>query len=83
MRKVAGRARVQPAETVRRSQQLGLPGGNVLREIFVSRVSTRPEPLTTRARSLVKGGADNHLNRDLGHAQSHNLDFTLAQNEAF
>nr|WP_284502595.1 MULTISPECIES: MurR/RpiR family transcriptional regulator [unclassified Caballeronia] len=80
MRKVAERAKVQPAAMVRLSQQLGFPGWNELREIFVSRVRTRPEPLTTRARSLVKGGADNHLSRDLAHAQSHNLELTLAQN---
>jgi len=80
MRKVAERAKVQPAAMVRLSQQLGFPGWNELREIFVSRVRTRPEPLTTRARSLVKSGADNHLSRDLAEAQSHNLDLTLAQN---
>jgi DNA-binding MurR/RpiR family transcriptional regulator len=82
MRKVAERARVQPAAMVRLSQQLGFPGWNELREIFVSRVRTRPEPLTARARSLVKGAADDALSRDLAHAQAHNLDITLAQNAA-
>lgn len=80
MRKVAERAKVQPAAMVRLSQQLGFPGWNELREIFVSRVRTRPEALTARARSLVKGGSDNHLSRDLSQAQSHNLDVTLAKN---
>jgi DNA-binding MurR/RpiR family transcriptional regulator len=82
MRKVAERAKVQPAAMVRLSQQLGFPGWNELREIFVSRVRTRPEPLTARARSLAKGSADNHLSRDLAQAHAHNLDVTHAQNEA-
>ncbi|WP_050451840.1 MurR/RpiR family transcriptional regulator [Candidatus Burkholderia verschuerenii] len=82
MRKVAERAQVQPAAMVRLSQQLGFPGWNELREIFVSRVRTRPEPLTARARSLVKGGSDNQLSHDLAQAQSHNLDVTLSQNAA-
>jgi len=82
MRKVAERAKVQPAAMVRLSQQLGFPGWNELRDVFVSRVRTRPEPLTTRARSLVKGGADNHLSRDLAQAQLHSLGLTLAQNAA-
>jgi DNA-binding MurR/RpiR family transcriptional regulator len=80
MRKVAERAKVQPAAMVRLSQLLGFPGWNELREIFVSRVRTRPEPLTTRARSLVKGGSGNQLSRELAQAQSHNLELTLAQN---
>jgi DNA-binding MurR/RpiR family transcriptional regulator len=67
---------------VRLSQQLGFPGWNELREIFVSRVRTRPEPLTNRARTIAKGGADDHLSRDLAQAQSHNLELTLAQNAA-
>jgi DNA-binding MurR/RpiR family transcriptional regulator len=82
MRKVAERAKVQPAAMVRLSQQLGFPGWNELREIFVSRVRTRPEPLTTRARTLVKGGSDHQLSRDLAQAQAHNLDITTAQNTA-
>ncbi|WP_027798945.1 MurR/RpiR family transcriptional regulator [Paraburkholderia dilworthii] len=80
MRKVAERAKVQPAAMVRLSQLLGFPGWNELREIFVSRVRTRPEPLTTRARSLVKGGSGDQLSRELAQAQSHNLELTLAQN---
>ncbi|CAH2913321.1 MAG: Transcriptional regulator, RpiR family [uncultured Paraburkholderia sp.] len=80
MRKVAERAKVQPAAMVRLSQLLGFPGWKELREIFVSRVRTRPEPLTTRACSLVKGGSDNQLSRELALAQSHNLELTLAQN---
>ncbi|VXB58450.1 RpiR family transcriptional regulator [Burkholderia sp. 8Y] len=80
MRKVAERANVQPAAMVRLAQHLGFSGWNELREIFVSRVRTRPEPLTTRARSLVKGRSDNRLSRDLAQAQSHNLELTLAQN---
>ncbi len=82
MRKVAERAKVQPAAMVRPSQQLCFPGWNELREIFVSRVRTRPEPLTARARTLVKGGSDNQLSRDLAQAQAHNLDLILAQNAA-
>ncbi|CAD6553845.1 HTH-type transcriptional regulator MurR [Paraburkholderia kirstenboschensis] len=80
MRKVAERAKVQPAAMVRLSQLLGFPGWSELREIFVSRVRTRPEPLTTRARSMVKGGSDSRLSRDLAQAQSHNLEITLTQN---
>jgi DNA-binding MurR/RpiR family transcriptional regulator len=44
MRKVAERAQVQPASLVRLSQQLGFPGWNELRNLFVARVRTRPEP---------------------------------------
>jgi DNA-binding MurR/RpiR family transcriptional regulator len=38
MRKVAERAQVQPASLVRLSQQLGFPGWNELRNLFVARV---------------------------------------------
>lgn len=80
MRKVAERAQVQPASLVRLSQQLGFPGWNELRNLFVARVRTRPEPLTTRARSLVKANAKDALANDLLIAQQHNLDVTAAHN---
>jgi DNA-binding MurR/RpiR family transcriptional regulator len=80
MRKVAERAQVQPASLVRLSQQLGFPGWNELRNLFVARVRTRPEPLTTRARSLVKANARDALANDLLVAQQHNLDVTAAHN---
>ncbi|WP_199541802.1 MurR/RpiR family transcriptional regulator [Paraburkholderia kururiensis] len=81
MRKVADRAQVQPASLVRLAQQLGFPGWNEMRELFVARVRTRPEPLTNRARSLVAGNAKQSLAHDLLVAQQHNLDVTVAQNE--
>ena len=62
MRKVAERAQVQPASLVRLSQQLGFPGWNELRNLFVARVRTRPEPLASRARSLVKANAKDARN---------------------
>ncbi|MEW6339373.1 MAG: MurR/RpiR family transcriptional regulator [Pseudomonadota bacterium] len=79
MRKVAERAQVQPASLVRLSQQLGFPGWNELRDLFVARVRTRPEPLASRARSLVKINAKDALAHDLLIAQQHNLDVTAAQ----
>ncbi|WP_114810483.1 MurR/RpiR family transcriptional regulator [Paraburkholderia kururiensis] len=81
MRKVADRAQVQPASLVRLAQQLGFPGWNEMRELFVARVRTRPEPLTSRARSLVAGNAKHSLAHDLLVAQQHNLEVTAAQNE--
>ena len=80
MRKVAERAQVQPASLVRLSQQLGFPGWNELRNLFVARVRTRPEPLASRARSLVKTNAKDALAHDLLVAQQHNLDVTAAHN---
>jgi DNA-binding MurR/RpiR family transcriptional regulator len=80
MRKVAERAQVQPASLVRLSQQLGFPGWNELRDLFVARVRTRPEPLASRARSLVKANAKDVLAHDLLAAQQHNLDVTAAHN---
>ncbi|WP_087644800.1 MurR/RpiR family transcriptional regulator [Caballeronia choica] len=80
MRKVAERAKVQPAALVRLSQQLGFPGWNDLRELFVARLRTRPEPLATKARTLVKGGSGEALANELALAQQHNLETTLAQN---
>ncbi|CAG9273660.1 MurR/RpiR family transcriptional regulator [Paraburkholderia unamae] len=80
MRKVAERARVQPASLVRLSQQLGFPGWNELRDLFVARVRTRPEPLSSRARSLVAGSAKDGLARDLLAAQQHNLEASAAHN---
>lgn len=82
MRKVAARARVQPAALVRLSQQLGYPGWNELREIFVARVRTRPEALASKAKALVKGGARRSLAQTLVAAQHHNLEATAAQNGA-
>ncbi|NHH84234.1 SIS domain-containing protein [Burkholderia gladioli] len=81
MRKVAERVGVQPAALVRLSQQLGFPGWNELREIFVARVRTRPEALTSKARALVLGGSRESLIQGLAIAQSHNLEVTFAQNE--
>jgi DNA-binding MurR/RpiR family transcriptional regulator len=80
MRKVAERARVQPAALVRLAQQLGYPGWNELREVFVSRLRTRPEPLTSRARNLIKGNSVDTLTRRLAQAQTHNLETTFSQN---
>ncbi|GAB7526256.1 MurR/RpiR family transcriptional regulator [Paraburkholderia sp. 2C] len=80
MRKVAERASVQPAAMVRLAQYLGFPGWNELREIFVGRLRTRPEPLTAKARSLVKGGSGNRLTQALAVAQAHSLDTTVAHN---
>ncbi|MCX4161367.1 MULTISPECIES: MurR/RpiR family transcriptional regulator [Paraburkholderia] len=80
MRKVAERAQVQPASLVRLSQQLGFPGWNELRELFVARVRTRPERLTSKARSLVKTSAKDALAHDLLVAQQHNLELTAAHN---
>ncbi|QDQ79818.1 MurR/RpiR family transcriptional regulator [Paraburkholderia megapolitana] len=80
MRKVAERAQVQPASLVRLSQQLGFPGWNELRELFVARVRTRPERLTSKARSLVKTTAKDALAHDLLIAQQHNLELTAAHN---
>ncbi|HTH62029.1 MAG TPA: MurR/RpiR family transcriptional regulator [Paraburkholderia sp.] len=73
MRKVAERAQVQPAALVRLAQQLGFPGWNELRELFVARVRTRPEPMASRARSLVAAGSKDSLARDLLAAQQQNL----------
>lgn len=84
MRKVAERAQVQPASLVRLAQQLGFPGWNELRDLFVARVRTRPEPLTSRARSLVKAKANakdkDALANDLLAAQQRNLQLAAAQN---
>jgi DNA-binding MurR/RpiR family transcriptional regulator len=80
MRKVAERAQVQPASLVRLSQQLGFPGWNELRDLFVARVRTRPEPLTSRARTLVKGQAKDALAHDMLVAHQHNLEVTAAHN---
>jgi DNA-binding MurR/RpiR family transcriptional regulator len=80
MRKVAERANVQPAALVRLAQQLGYPGWNELREVFVGRVRTRPEPLTAKARTLVKGGSGGSLSIELAQAQSQNLNQTVTQN---
>lgn len=81
MRKVAEHAQIQPAALVRLSQQLGFPGWNELRELFVARVRTRPEPLTVRARSLVAGTKKDTFTHDLLAAQQHNLEATAADNE--
>ena len=81
MRKVAEHAQIQPAALVRLSQQLGFPGWNELRELFVARVRTRPEPLTVRARSLVAGTKKDTFTHDLLAAQHHNLEATAADNE--
>ncbi|OXJ31714.1 MurR/RpiR family transcriptional regulator [Burkholderia sp. HI2714] len=81
MRKVAQRAQVQPASLVRLAQQFGFPGWNELRDLCVARVRTRPEPLTQRARSLVRPDARASLAHDLLAAQQHNLSATAAQNE--
>ncbi|MGU7779110.1 MurR/RpiR family transcriptional regulator [Burkholderia sp. PU8-34] len=80
MRKVAQRAQVQPASLVRLAQQLGFPGWNELRDLCVARVRTRPEPLTQRARSLVRPDAKASLAQDLLAAQQHNLAATATQN---
>ncbi|AIV66401.1 MurR/RpiR family transcriptional regulator [Burkholderia pseudomallei] len=80
MRKVAQRANVQPASLVRFAQQFGFPGWNELRDLFVARVRTRPQPLTQRARSLVKPNAKASLAADLLAAQRHNLEASAAQN---
>jgi DNA-binding MurR/RpiR family transcriptional regulator len=80
MRKVAERAQVQPASLVRLAQQLGFPGWNELRGLFVARVRTRPEPLASRARALVRTSARDTLARELLAAQRHNLDVTAAHN---
>jgi DNA-binding MurR/RpiR family transcriptional regulator len=80
MRKVAERANVQPAAMVRLAQYLGFPGWNELREIFVRRLRTRPEPLTAKARSLVKGGSGSRLTHELALAQAHNLETTVVHN---
>lgn len=82
MRKVAENAKVQPAALVRLSQQLGFPGWNEFREIFVARLRTRPEPLSSKARTLVKGGHHEALAHDMETAQQHNLTTTFAQNGA-
>ena len=80
MRKVAERAQVQPASLVRLSQQLGFPGWNELRALFVARVRTRPEPMASRARPLVAGGPKGRLARDLLAAQQRNLATTATDN---
>lgn len=81
MRAVAARAQVQPASLVRLAQQLGFPGWNALRALFVARVRARPEPMASRARTLVAGGTKgSSLARDLLVAQQHNLAGTAAEN---
>jgi len=80
MRKVAESAGVQPAALVRLAQQLGFPGWNELRSLFVARVRTRPEPLASRARSLVAGRAKGGLAHELLVAQQQNLEATTARN---
>lgn len=80
MRKVATRAGVQPASLVRLAQQLGFPGWNELRELFVARLRARPEPLASRARSLVTERGRAGLGHDLLVAQQQNLDSTAAHN---
>lgn len=79
MRKVAERASVQPAAMVRLAQQLGYPGWNELRDVFVGRLRTRPEPLTSRAKTLIKGSAGDSLSHRLTAAQTHNLEVTFSQ----
>ncbi|WP_116136388.1 MurR/RpiR family transcriptional regulator [Trinickia diaoshuihuensis] len=79
MRKIAERANVQPAALVRLAQQLGYPGWSELREVFVSRVRTRPEPLTSRAKTLIKGSSGDSLSHRLTAAQTHNLELTFSQ----
>ncbi|KOE24065.1 MurR/RpiR family transcriptional regulator [Burkholderia multivorans] len=81
MRKVAQRAQVQPASLVRLAQQFGFPGWNELRDLCVARVRTRPEPLTQRARSLVRPDAQASLAHALLAAQQQNLVATAAHNE--
>ncbi|MDS1138881.1 MurR/RpiR family transcriptional regulator [Pusillimonas sp. SM2304] len=80
MRKVAWRAEVQPAALVRLAQQMGYPGWSELREVFVSRIRTRPEPLTAKAKSLVKEGSSDLLSLQMGKAQASNLDVTTSRN---
>jgi DNA-binding MurR/RpiR family transcriptional regulator len=80
MRKLAEQAAVQPAALVRLAQQLGFPGWNELREVFVARVRATPEPMANRARSLVKPSAKEALGANLLAAQRHNLDVAGAQN---
>jgi DNA-binding MurR/RpiR family transcriptional regulator len=52
-----------------------------LRDLFVARVRTRPEPLTARARTLVGGTKKDTFARDLLEAQQRNLQATAAYNE--
>lgn len=80
MRKVAERAQVQPASLVRLAQLLGFPGWNELRELFVARVRTRPEPMAARARSLVAAGSKDRLVEDMQAAQQQNLSTTATEN---
>lgn len=80
MRKVAERAQVQPASLVRLSRQLGFPGWNALRAMFVARVRTRPEPLASRVRTLDNGNAKDALAHDLLVAHQHDLEATAEQN---
>jgi len=82
MRKVAERATVQPATLVRLAQNLGFPGWNELRSVFVTRVRTRPEAWGSRAESLVKAAPRNSLTSQMFRAQKHNLETTEAQSEA-
>lgn len=79
MRKVAEKANVQPAAMVRLAQQLGYPGWNELREVFVGRLRTRPEPLASRAKTLIKDSAGDTLSQRLTAAQMHNLELTFGQ----
>ena len=79
MRKVAERANVQPAALVRLAQQLGFPGWNELREVFVSRVRTRPEPLAARAQALINAKSTDSLAHRVASAQTHNLELTFSQ----
>jgi DNA-binding MurR/RpiR family transcriptional regulator len=78
MRKVAKSAQVQPASLVRLSQQLGFPGWNELRELFVQRIRAHPEPLAQRA--LANADTKDALASNLLAAQQANLDATAAQN---
>ena len=80
MRKLAERAQIQPAALVRLAQQLGFEGWGGLRELFVARVRTRPEPLAARAKSLVARNRRDGLGADLLAAQQRNLSASAAHN---
>ena len=78
MRKVAERAQVQPARSCVCRNNSAFPAGMNCANLFVARVRTRPEPLASRARSLVK--SKDALANDLLVAQQHNLEVTAAHN---
>jgi DNA-binding MurR/RpiR family transcriptional regulator len=61
MRDIAGRIGVQPATLVRLAKSLGFSGWPALRQKFIDRIRSTPDPFSRRAADLVRRGASSSL----------------------